>query len=202
MISERNVDELSRANEELRVDIDKWKEAKDREMNKLMKKVADNHIDFHQKVSTTIVTLCTGLCVCVCFGDLWFWVPILKEYQQPFSLSLSLICMQCFDEWEVVLRLLKNADEAQPSENGDTPEHRKRDMSQSESIEPSTSLVDDDLVPTKGIREEDEERVEGVPGHDDSRGTNTSGGQQTVTQLPGLFDEEDPESNKLFSGAS
>ena len=51
VMADKALDELSRANEELRVDIDKWKEAKDREINSLMRKVADDHINFHQQVS-------------------------------------------------------------------------------------------------------------------------------------------------------
>ena len=49
-MADRALDSLSQANEELRVDIDKWKEAKDREINRLMRKVSDDHINFHQKV--------------------------------------------------------------------------------------------------------------------------------------------------------
>ena len=36
----------------LRVDIEKWGEAKNKEMCSLMKHVADSHIDYHQKVSS------------------------------------------------------------------------------------------------------------------------------------------------------
>ena len=50
-MADKTLDDLSRANEELRVDIDKWKEAKDRELSALMRKVADDHINFHQKVT-------------------------------------------------------------------------------------------------------------------------------------------------------
>ena len=50
VVADKVLDDLSQANEELRVDIDKWKESKDREVNRLMRKVADDHVDFHQKV--------------------------------------------------------------------------------------------------------------------------------------------------------
>ena len=52
-MADKALDDLSQANEELRVDIDKWKEAKDREVSSLMRKVADDHINFHQKVSAS-----------------------------------------------------------------------------------------------------------------------------------------------------
>lgn len=53
-MADKALDDLSQANEELRVDIDKWKEAKDREVVSLMRKVADDHINFHQKVSASV----------------------------------------------------------------------------------------------------------------------------------------------------
>lgn len=102
------------------------------------------------------------------------------------------------------MRLLRNADEAQSSENGDSPEHRKRNISQSGSIEPSSSLISDDLFLAKVTEEEEEgETVEGgvaTKGTDviDSS-SSVSGGQP---KLPGLFDDDDPESNELFGGAS
>ena len=52
MLADKALDDLSQANEELRVDIDKWKEAKDKEVSSLMRKVSDDHINFHQKVSS------------------------------------------------------------------------------------------------------------------------------------------------------
>ena len=105
------------------------------------------------------------------------------------------------------MRLLRNADEAQSSENGDSPEHRKRNISQSGSIEPSTSLISDDLLLAKVIEEEEGETVEGEVA---TKGTDVmdssrsgSGEQPKITQLPGLFDDnDDPESNELFGGAS
>ena len=48
--AERTLDDLSVANEQLRVDIEKWREAKNREMGQLMQTFADNHITYHQKV--------------------------------------------------------------------------------------------------------------------------------------------------------
>lgn len=50
MEAERTLDDLSVANEELRVDVEKWKEAKDKEMAELMTTFADNHINYHTKV--------------------------------------------------------------------------------------------------------------------------------------------------------
>lgn len=52
--AERSLDALTRANEQLRVDIENWHEATNREMSQLMRGVADNHVEYHQKV-----------CVCV-----------------------------------------------------------------------------------------------------------------------------------------
>lgn len=104
------------------------------------------------------------------------------------------------------MRLLKNADEPQSSENGDSPEHRKRDTSQAWSVEPSTSLVSDDLLLPKVTEEEGGETAEGgatAEGAGTDVVDGSSGGQpMTTTQLPGLFDEDDPESNELFGSAS
>lgn len=50
MEAERTLDDLSIANEQLRVDVEKWREAKDKEMAKLMTTFADNHINYHRKV--------------------------------------------------------------------------------------------------------------------------------------------------------
>ena len=50
MEAERTLDDLSIANEQLRVDIEKWKEAKNKELGKVMSVFADNHIAYHQKV--------------------------------------------------------------------------------------------------------------------------------------------------------
>ena len=38
------------ANEMLRVDIEKWREAKNVEMRRLMVQSADDHVQYHQKV--------------------------------------------------------------------------------------------------------------------------------------------------------
>ena len=56
--AERSLDALTRANEQLRVDIENWHEATNREMSQLMRGVADNHVEYHQKV-----------CVCVGGGN-------------------------------------------------------------------------------------------------------------------------------------
>ncbi len=48
--AERTLDDLSIANEQLRVDIEKWKDAKDGEIASLMTTFADNHINHHRKV--------------------------------------------------------------------------------------------------------------------------------------------------------
>jgi hypothetical protein len=48
--AERTLDDLSVANEQLRVDVEKWKEAKDEEMVKLMTTFSNNHISYHNKV--------------------------------------------------------------------------------------------------------------------------------------------------------
>ena len=50
MEAERTLDDLSIANKQLRVDIEKWKEAKNKELGKVMSVFADNHIAYHQKV--------------------------------------------------------------------------------------------------------------------------------------------------------
>lgn len=47
--AERTLDDLSIANEQLRVDIEKWKDAKDGEIASLMTTFADNHINHHRK---------------------------------------------------------------------------------------------------------------------------------------------------------
>lgn len=109
-----------------------------------------------------------------------------------------------------MLKLLKTTDETdESSESGDSPEHRRRGVSQSESVEPSTSLISDDMLLAKDTEEEEEEgnkeeNALDVTEHDEDEGTeNGSGisGRPNVTQLPGLFDEDDPESNELFSSS-
>ena len=54
LAAERALDGLSQANEQLRVDIEKWHEAKNREVSKLMRQVSDNHVNYHQKVSVGV----------------------------------------------------------------------------------------------------------------------------------------------------
>lgn len=48
--AERSLDAMTQANEQLRVDLEKWHEAANKEMSQLMREVADNHIGYHQKV--------------------------------------------------------------------------------------------------------------------------------------------------------
>ncbi len=55
--AEKALDDLSKVNEMLRVDIEKWGEAKDREMCSLMTNFADSHITYHQKVSMMLVCI-------------------------------------------------------------------------------------------------------------------------------------------------
>ena len=50
MEAERSLDEQSVANEKLRVDIEKWTDAKDRELRDMMTHWASNHINYHSKV--------------------------------------------------------------------------------------------------------------------------------------------------------
>ena len=57
--AERSLDVLTHANEQLRVDIEKWHEATNKEMSHLMRDVADNHIEYHQKVGVR-VRVCVG----------------------------------------------------------------------------------------------------------------------------------------------
>ena len=47
--AEKALDNLAQANEALRVDIEKWREAKDIELGVVMRRVADGHIKYHQK---------------------------------------------------------------------------------------------------------------------------------------------------------
>lgn len=111
-----------------------------------------------------------------------------------------------------MLKLLKQTDETESSESIDTPEHRRRGISQTGSIEPSTSLISDDMLIPRDTEEEEEEveRDDRTDTGDQSdsirpKGETGSGGGNSkvpgrlnTTQLPGLFDEEDPESNELF----
>ena len=58
MEAERTLDDLSIANEQLRVDIEKWKEAKNKELGKVMSVFADNHIAYHQRVWLELLYVC------------------------------------------------------------------------------------------------------------------------------------------------
>ncbi|CAI8023502.1 Sorting nexin-30 [Geodia barretti] len=49
LAAEKAQDQLSRANEELRVDVEKWHEAKNKEVCQFMRQFASNHVDYHQK---------------------------------------------------------------------------------------------------------------------------------------------------------
>ena len=118
--------------------------------------------------------------------------------------------MQCFDEWEAVLKLLRQVDETESSESTDTPEHRRRGISQTGSIEPSTSLISDDMLTPRDTEEEVEgddhtetgDRSDLTQPKEETDSEGKDPGRQNVTQLPGLFDEDDPESNELFGSTS
>ena len=56
--ADRTLDNLAIANEKLRVDIEKWKEAKDHEMSELCTTFADNHISYHKRVSRYYIHGC------------------------------------------------------------------------------------------------------------------------------------------------
>ena len=51
--AEKAQDQLSQANEQLRVDVEKWHGAKNKEVCQLMRQFATNHMEYHQKVHTT-----------------------------------------------------------------------------------------------------------------------------------------------------
>ena len=118
--------------------------------------------------------------------------------------------MQCFDEWETVLKVLKKTtdevkaeEECESSDNGDSPEHRRRDLSQSENITPSTSLVNEEVAVTtadSAEADQDEAAADGVEEAESGGGGGGADGQKKAEQLPGLFDEDDPDSNELFGG--
>ena len=57
--ADRTLDNLTIANEKLRVDIEKWTDAKDQEVSDLCCTFADNHIDYHQKVEKLLQPLCS-----------------------------------------------------------------------------------------------------------------------------------------------
>ena len=112
------------------------------------------------------------------------------------------------------MKLLKLVDETESLESTDTPEHRRRGVSQSGSVEPSTSLISNDmLLPRNTEKEERDYRADQEDTGDqsdltqykeetDKGGNSEDPGRQNATQLPGLFDEEDPESNELFGSTS
>ena len=52
MEAENSLDLLTKANEGLRVDTEKWRESKDHQWLELMQEWAGNHISFHRKVRT------------------------------------------------------------------------------------------------------------------------------------------------------
>lgn len=54
LAAEKAQDQLSQANEELRVDMEKWHEAKNKEVCQFMRQFASNHVDYHQKVQSQI----------------------------------------------------------------------------------------------------------------------------------------------------
>jgi hypothetical protein len=140
----------------------------------------------------------------------------IKSGDQEISSIIIIPCFQCYDEWEAVLKQLKQTDETESSEGTDTPEHRRRGISQTGSIEPSTSLISNDMLMPRDTEEAEEEleRDDHTDTGDQSDSTRPKGetdsgggnrkdpGRQNATSLPGLFDEEDPESNELFGSTS
>lgn len=50
LAAEKAHDDLSQANEQLRVDMEKWHEAKNKEVCQIMRQFATNHREYHQKV--------------------------------------------------------------------------------------------------------------------------------------------------------
>lgn len=129
---------MTQANEQLRVDLEKWHEATNKEMSQLMREVADNHIGYHQKV-------CGGALRCnKCSHIRTFPLPLSfllplsssplpSSIHLPFSLLFTLPLLpvasdycnvqfcyywsaQCFDEWEKMLKLLKNISTVPPIE--------------------------------------------------------------------------------------
>ncbi len=77
MEADRTLDNLTIANEKLRVDIEKWKEAKDQEISNLCCTFADNHIDYHQKVRPHSKLVLS-----------WVYKPLRREDCPPKSLFL------------------------------------------------------------------------------------------------------------------
>ena len=54
MAAEQAQDKLAHSNEQLRVDIEKWKEAKDVELKSIFVNWADNQIQYHERVSNIL----------------------------------------------------------------------------------------------------------------------------------------------------
>ena len=50
--SEKALDNLTKCNADLRADIKHWHEQKDAELCQMMTQIADNYINYHQKVGT------------------------------------------------------------------------------------------------------------------------------------------------------
>lgn len=141
--AERSLDAMTQANEQLRVDLEKWHEATNKEMSQLMREVADNHIGYHQKVCG--VALRCDKCSHVCTSPLLSFLlplsssPLPSSIHLPFSLLFTLplspprsvrllqrsVCYywsaQCFDEWEKMLKLLKNISTVTPIERDKHP---------------------------------------------------------------------------------
>lgn len=55
LAAEKAQDQLSQANEQLRVDIEKWHEAKNKEICQFMRQFATNHMEYHQKVCLALI---------------------------------------------------------------------------------------------------------------------------------------------------
>ena len=66
MEAENALDLLTKANEGLRVDSEKWLESKDRQWVELMQEWAGHHVSFHRKVRT-----CVPIVLMACDG----WTP-------------------------------------------------------------------------------------------------------------------------------
>lgn len=66
MAAEKAHDELSQANEQLRVDIEKWHEAKNKEVCQFMRQFATNHREYHQKVGDKMGEFQWGFELSVC----------------------------------------------------------------------------------------------------------------------------------------
>lgn len=69
VLAETALDKLTQANEQLRVDVEKWQEAKDIQWSAVMREWAGNHINYHQKVQNSTFVRC---CVCNIVKN-WLW---------------------------------------------------------------------------------------------------------------------------------